>query len=134
MIIDWPSDFGDWLDRLDARVRSGDEHARAIRRRVLAALRDLQVLSASPTTTEETPWLKWVRQSKRYPVWRTSHPYIEGVAVRVICYFPPEQTDTVVVALFAGEKATMGDVFYDSVGNRADALIDQWYRQTKEQS
>lgn len=78
-------------------------------------------------------WLKWVRQSKRYPVWRTSHLYTAGVAVRVICYFPPERVDTVVVTLFAGDKATMGDVFYDSVGNRADALIDQWYRQSEEE-
>lgn len=53
--------------------------------------------------------------------------------MRVICYFPPEEPDTVVVAPFAGDKAKMGDVFYDSVGPRADNLIDQWYRETKEQ-
>jgi hypothetical protein len=53
--------------------------------------------------------------------------------VRVICYFPPER-DVVVVALLAADKAHMGDVFYSSVGSRADVLIDQWYRQTKEES
>lgn len=133
MIIDWPSDFGDWLDRLDARAAAGDDHAQSTQDYVIAALNALQALKRTPSREDETPGLKWVRQSRRYPVWRTSHPYVEGVAVRVICFFPPEQADTVVVALFAGEKAKMGDVFYDSVGNRADALIDQWYRQTKEQ-
>ena len=28
--------------------------------------------------------------------------------------------------LFANDKAPMGDVFYDSVGSRADQAIDQW--------
>lgn len=100
---------------------------------MLAALAELQALTATPEQGDETASLKWVRQSRRYQVWRTSHPYTEGVAVRVICYFPPEEPDTVVVALFAGDKAKMGDVFYDSVGPRADNLIDQWYRETKEQ-
>lgn len=76
--------------------------------------------------------MKWVRQSRRYPIWRTSHPFVEGVAVRLICYFPPEQADKIVVALLAADKAQMGDVFYQSVGARADVLIDRWYRQQKE--
>lgn len=71
-----------------------------------------------------------MRQSKRYPVWRVSHPYREAVAVRLICWFPPG-SDTVVVALFAGDKARIGDVFYNSVGTRADALIDQWQREVE---
>ncbi|WP_199238379.1 hypothetical protein [Kribbella steppae] len=50
------------------------------------------------------------------------------MAVRLICWFPPE-SDTVVVALFAGDKARIGDVFYNSVGARADGLIDQWKRE-----
>ena len=36
----------------------------------------------------------------------------------------------VVVALFAGEKAKLGDVFYDSVAARADPMIEQWMRET----
>jgi hypothetical protein len=35
----------------------------------------------------------------------------------------------VVVALFAGDKATIGGVWYSSVGARADALIEQWKRE-----
>ena len=72
--------------------------------------------------------LRWVRQSKRYPLWRVSHPYRDCIAIRLICWFPPED-DVVVVALFAGDKARIGDVFYNSVGARADGLIDQWKRE-----
>lgn len=78
----------------------------------------------------DTPGLKWVRQSGRFPVWRTSHPYDEDAAVRVICWFPPD-IDTVVVALFAGDKARMGDVFYNSVGPRADVAIERWIKETE---
>ncbi len=35
-----------------------------------------------------------------------------------------------VVAVFAAEKARLGDVFYDSVAIRADPMIDQWKRET----
>ena len=63
-----------------------------------------------------------------YALWRVSHPYRVGVAVRLICWFPSE-SDTVVVALFAGDKARIGDAFYNSVGGRADGLIDQWKRE-----
>lgn len=56
-------------------------------------------------------------------------PTIPTVAVRLICWFPPK-ADTVVVALFAGEKARFGDAFYDSVAARADPTIDQWKRET----
>jgi len=48
---------------------------------------------------------------------------VAGAAVRLIVWFPPERPDQVVVALFAGDKAHIGDVFYDSVGTRADAAI-----------
>jgi hypothetical protein len=71
--------------------------------------------------------LKRVRQSRRYPVWRVSHPYDPDVAIRLICWFPDDQH--AVVALFAGDKARMGDVFYDSVGTRADVAIDQWKKE-----
>ena len=55
--------------------------------------------------------------------------YDPEVAVRLICWFPPD-TGTVVVALFAADKARLGDVFYDGVAARADPLIDQWKRET----
>ena len=73
--------------------------------------------------------LRWVRQTRRYELWRVSHAYHPQVAVRLICWFPPD-AGTVVVALFAADKAKLGDVFYDGVAARADPLIDQWKRET----
>jgi hypothetical protein len=58
-----------------------------------------------------------------------SHGYHPAAAVRLICWFPPK-TGTVVVALFASDKAKLGDLFYDSVAARADPMIDQWKRET----
>jgi hypothetical protein len=126
--IDWPIDFGAWLDDLEARVEEGEAHAKQVLILVTAALKHLQELKEPPTRDTETATLRWIRQSKRYPLWRVSHPYRPGVAVRLICWFPPD-SDTVVVALFAGDKARIGDVFYNSVGSRADGLIDQWKRE-----
>lgn len=39
-----------------------------------------------------------------------------------------------VIALFAGDKARMGDIFYDSVGTRADAAIESWIRKAQQRS
>jgi hypothetical protein len=36
----------------------------------------------------------------------------------------------VVVALYATDKAKLGDVFYDGAAARADPMIDQWKRET----
>jgi len=93
------------------------------------ALDQLRTLSEPPSRDSETATLRWVRQSRRYPLWRVSHAYHPQVAVRLICWFPPD-TGTVVVALFAVDKAKLGDVFYDGVASRADPLIDQWKRET----
>lgn len=130
MLIEWPAAFDQWLDDLEKKDAEGDKDAHQTLILVLAALKHLQDLTEPPTRDTETATLKWVRQSKRYPVWRVSHPYREGFAIRLICWFPPD-TDTVVVALFAGNKAPIGDVFYNSVGTRADALIDQWKREVE---
>ena len=70
-----------------------------------------------------------MRQCGRYELWRVSHAYHPQVAVRLICWFPPG-AGTVVVALYATDKAKLGDVFYDGVAARADPMIDQWKRET----
>lgn len=54
------------------------------------------------------------------------------MAVRLIIWFPPD-TNTVVVALFAGDKAHMGDVFYNSVDPRADVAIRSYLQRTSAQ-
>jgi len=90
MQIDWPADFDAWLDDLEARVEKGEAHAKQILILVTAALKHLQELKEPPTRDTETATLRWIRQSKRYPLWRVSHPYRAGVAVRLICWFPPD--------------------------------------------
>ena len=126
MELFWPGSFDKQLDRLEDEADRGDERAKALFEYVVAEMDYLRHLTAPPT--EETPTLKTVRQVNKYQVWRVSHPYHYGIAVRLICWFPPDES-TAVVALFSGDKATMGDVFYDSVGCRADQIIDQWIRE-----
>ena len=55
----------------------------------------------------------------------TEAPFTE-VAVRVLCWFP--EAGTVVVALIGGDKASIGDLWYDSATPRAELAVDQWLR------
>lgn len=107
----------------------GDERSRLILTFTARALDQLRKLTDPPTGDSETATLRRVRQSRRYELWRVSHAYHPQVAVRLICWFPPE-AGTVVVALYAADKAKLGDVFYDGVAARADPMIDQWKRET----
>jgi hypothetical protein len=127
--IDWPAEFGTWLDRLEAEARAGDQRSRLLLVFTARALDQLRNMTGPPAPDAETATLRWVRQSRRHQLWRVSHAYHPEVAVRLICWFPPN-TGKVVVALFAGDKAKLGDLFYDSVAARADGLIDQWKRET----
>jgi hypothetical protein len=120
-LIDWTREFGDWLDLVTERADRGDHHAQVVLELVTAELDVLQDLKSMPEV--EAPTLRRVRQSKRNAVWRVGHPYVAGVAVRLIVWFPPDRPNEVVVALFANDKAQMGDVFYDGVGSRADDAI-----------
>lgn len=126
MLLDWSSGFDLWLTRAQERADGGDAKARLIVDLVDAQLRELQDLDGEPA--QERASLRRVRQSGKYEVWRVAHPFVAGTAVRLIVWFPPEQPGQVVVALFAGDKAQMGDVFYNSVGPRADAAIDSYLR------
>ncbi len=128
MIIDAPAEFWRWVDALEEKADKGDVRARDQLDIVQALLEELDELETAPSRDDETATLKWVRQRRRYELWRVSHPYCEGIAIRLIVWFPPDE-GTVVVALFAGDKARMGDVFYNSVASRGDPLIDQWKRE-----
>lgn len=119
VLIDWPAEFDAYLTRLEESADPIDQQRLDL---LYAQLKVLERLDQAPV--DETPTLKRVRQSRRYAVWRVSHPYREGIAIRLIVWFAGD--NRVVVALFAGDKARMGDVFYDSVGTRADAAIDSW--------
>ena len=129
MDIDWPTEFGRWLDRLEADARSGNQRSRTILTFAARALDQLRNLTEAPAEETATATLQPVRQSRRYQLWRVSHAYDPEVAVRLICWFPPK-ADKAVVALFAADKAKLGDVFYDGVAARADPMIDQWKRET----
>lgn len=127
MLIDWSSEFDALLTRLEESTNTADQKRLDL---LLAEIAVLDELDGPPA--EETAALKRVRQSRRYPVWRVAHPFVPGIAVRLIVWFP--SNGRVVVALFATDKAHMGDVFYDSVGTRADAAIDKWKFQTREET
>ncbi|ETD30846.1 MULTISPECIES: hypothetical protein [Williamsia] len=128
MLIDWSGELDAYLDRLEEAAKTDPEQRKRLDL-ILAELKVLDELTEPPT--EETATLKRVRQSRRFPVWRVAHPFREGIAVRLIVWFTDD--NRAVVALFAGDKARMGDVFYDSVGPRADAAVQAWLMQTKDE-
>lgn len=128
MEVDWPDVFDDMLQDLDRRAEAGDLDARCRLDLLAAQIAYLERLVEEPY--EDTMTLKRVRQSRKYPVWRLSHPYVKGVAVRTIVWFMDPHR--VVVALFAADKVAMGDVFYDSVGTRADQAIDRFIHEKRD--
>jgi hypothetical protein len=130
VLIDWTEHFNDMLDDLEKKATAGDTAASTVLDLITHELKALQALTEPPSA--DTPGLRRVRQSRNHPVWRVSHPFREGFAVRTIVWFPDDLT--VVVALFANDKARMGDVFYDSVGSRADQIIDQWIRENDKEA
>jgi len=105
-------------------AEAGDERALEQLALVEAELEVLQDLQAAPQW--DTPTLKPVAQSRHYPVWRVAHPFVDGAAMRLIVWFPPKRPGEVVIVLFGADKAQMGDVFYNSVGPRADAAIESY--------
>ena len=124
VLIDWTAEFESWFDALEDRAGT-DPDAGQVYRLVLRQLEYLAELTAAPS--QDTVTLKRVRQSRTHTVWRLAHPYRPGVAVRTIVWFPDDIH--AVIALFANNKAQMGDVFYSTVGTRADQAIDRYRRQ-----
>lgn len=76
----WPEEFDGWLRRVQTKSREGNAYYRRQLELVAAALRMLRDLESPPT--EDTAGLKRVAQSRKHQVWRTSHPFEEGIAVR----------------------------------------------------
>jgi hypothetical protein len=130
VIVDWTDEFDRWWSHVESLADANEDPINPrVYRLTVAQIQYLQDLPSRPV--EETPTLRRVVQSTRYPLWRVSHPYEPEVAVRLIVWFPPDDEAVVVVALGVN-KARIGDVFYDGVGRRADAAIEQWLRQTEE--
>ncbi|MDI1461842.1 hypothetical protein QEZ54_12750 [Catellatospora sp. KI3] len=65
MLIGWSSEFDRWLSELERRAEAGYGRAREQLDLVTAQLEYLQDLKEAPT--EDTPTLKRVRQSGRFP-------------------------------------------------------------------
>ncbi|MGY1726160.1 hypothetical protein ACI79J_04250 [Geodermatophilus sp. SYSU D01062] len=76
---------------------------------------------------EETATLKRVMQARRHPLWRVRHPYRENLALRIICYFP--NNETVVLALLGFNKHPIGDIWYDRAAKEGEAMVDHYLRQ-----
>lgn len=127
MEVQWPETFQRTLDRYAADAAQGKSLETEIYALLLAALAELRDLNGEPD--DESFTFKIVRQARKRTLWRVSHPFVDGLAVRVIAWFPPEEGGTVVVALFSGEKSNIGDVFYNSVEGRAETAIQAWYRE-----
>lgn len=86
VLIDWSTDFDRWLTELERRVAAGYDRAQDRLDIVTAQLEYLQDLKEPPT--DDTPTLKRVSQSGRYQVWRLSHPFRDGIAIRPDCLVP----------------------------------------------
>ena len=125
MIIDWTGEFDRWWSNIE-KLQNRDQASRQIAIIMGAQLEYLQGLEHSPT--DDLPELRRIAQSKRYQLWRLSHPWRDGIALRLIVWFPNFQTDLAVI-LMGVNKAKMGNVFYDGVGTRSDYLIDQYIRE-----
>lgn len=91
---------------------------------LLALLEVLNKLESVPH--EESATLKRVRQGKRYPLWRVAHPFVPGVALRLIIWFAPGGRVVIVGSAF--DKAGIGDIWYDAAVTTANATIDSWKR------
>jgi hypothetical protein len=129
VLIDWAGEFDRWYDRLTERAEAGDVSALEHLGLVDAELGVLQDLDAEPVVN--TPTLRRVSQSRKYEVWRVAHPFVAGTAMRLIVWFPPGRPGQAVIVLFGADKAQMGDVFYNSVGPRADAAIESYLYRTR---
>lgn len=124
MRIQASREFNAWFDNL--KRTGGPLLTRTAS--LLAVLRDLLEKPA-----EDSASLKRVRQARRHEIGRVAHPFDPQVAVRILCWFPDDET--AVVALLGGDKGGISDVWYDSATVRAEAAVDQWKREheTEEQ-
>ena len=75
--IDWPAEFGTLAETGSrTEARSGDQRSRTVLVFVARALDQLRNLAAaaSPGERDAFATLRWVRQSRRYPLWRVRTP------------------------------------------------------------
>ena len=88
--------------------------------------RSLTRLTERPS--EPTANLTPVVQAARHNIWRISHLYQDGYAVRLLVWFPDDNADEIVI-VFAGNKHPNHDLWYDRATREAEAAVDQLIRQ-----
>lgn len=123
--------------RWRARTVSDQQHGEEAEVLLLAMEQRLVSLWAAPL--EETAMLRRVVQARRHELWRVSHPYRRGLALRIICFFPDEGTvcffpdeGTVVLALMGFNKHPVGDSWYSRVAQEGQAIVDQYLREQQQ--
>lgn len=126
MLIDWTGEFDRWWQKIEER-QSLNPRSHQIAVTLGAQLRFLQTLERIPN--EESPKFQRVTRSRKYPLWRVSHPFLEGIAIRVIVWFPIAEESDLLVAVLGADKAKMGNVFYESASRRADIEIENWIKE-----
>lgn len=127
MLIDWTDEYQRWRDRIDADRAVGNVSAQVQNDLADFHLETLQNLDNEPS--EDTPTLMRVRQRGKFPLWRLSHPFIDGIAIRTVVWFPTE--GEVVIVAIGAEKSAIGDLFYDAIGDRSDQAIENYLRARK---
>jgi hypothetical protein len=80
MNIDWSREFDRQLDRLET---DSSDRGKQVLQLLALMLKRLRELDVAPV--EDTAMIKRVRQSRSHTVWRVSHPYRDGIALRLIC-------------------------------------------------
>lgn len=122
MLIDWTREFDRWWQNIEKR-QSLDLRSRQIAVIVGTQLDFLQALGQMPE--EDSLQIRRVSLSKKNSLWRISHPYREGIAIRLVVWFPQYDRDLALVVMGV-DKSKVGDIFYDGVGNRSDNLIREY--------
>lgn len=124
MLIDWSDEFDAWWNRVEAAAKDKPYFA-VVYAYVLAALELLGSMDAAPTA-DDRPTLVYVLESRQYPLWRISHPYRDGYAVRVVVWFTDHAGDPMAFVVLAGDKAKAGNTWYHHLGAKADRIINRW--------
>lgn len=122
MLIGWTGEFDRWWQNIEER-QSRDLRSRQIAKIVGTQLDFLQTLGQMPE--EDSLQIRRVSLSKKNLLWRISHPYREGIAIRLVVWFPQYDRDLALVVMGV-DKSKVGDIFYDGVGNRSDNLIREY--------
>lgn len=97
---------------------------------ILLLAMEQRLLSLSGPPDEETAMLRRVVQARRHELWRVSHPFRKGLALRIICYFPNKHS--VVLAVMGFNKVPVGDIWYSRAAQEGQAVVDQYLREQQQ--